>query len=33
MLIDFDARESFLMKGPQMKNGLQFKPVIRATAK
>jgi hypothetical protein len=33
MLIDFDARESFQMKGPQMKNGLVFKPVIRATTK
>ena len=33
MLIDFDARESFQMKGPEMKNGLVFKPVIRATTK
>jgi hypothetical protein len=31
MLIDFDAAESFQMKGPHMKNGLTFKPVIRAT--
>jgi hypothetical protein len=33
MLIDFDARESFVMKGPNMKSGLTFKPVIHAMAK
>ena len=33
MVIDFDAAQSFQMKGPSMKNGLTFKPVIRAATK
>jgi hypothetical protein len=33
MLIDFDVAESFLMRGPAMKNGLLFKPVIKGAVK
>ena len=33
MLIDFDVAQSFVMRGPAMKNGLTFTPVIRATVR
>jgi hypothetical protein len=33
ILIDFDVAESFVMRGPAMKNGLTFKPVLKATVK
>ena len=33
MLIDFDVAESFVMRGPAMKNGLLFKPVIKGSVK
>lgn len=33
MLIDFDVAQSFVMRGPAMKNGLTFTPVIKATLK
>jgi hypothetical protein len=33
LLLDFDVSESFVMRGNAMRNGLLFKPVIKATAK
>jgi Domain of unknown function (DUF4382) len=33
MVVDFDVSQSFVMRGLGMKNGLLFKPVIRATSK
>ena len=33
MLIDFDVAESFVMRGPAMKNGLLFKPVLKGSVK
>ena len=33
LLLDFDVSESFVMKGNAMRNGLLFKPVIKATTK
>ena len=32
LLVDFDVSQSFVMRGSAMKNGLLFKPVIRAKA-
>ena len=29
LVVDFDVGESFVMRGPSMKNGLLFKPVLR----
>ena len=33
LVIDFDVAQSFVMRGPAMKNGLLFKPVIKGTSK
>ena len=33
LLLDFDVSESFVMRGNAMRNGLLFKPVIKATTK
>jgi hypothetical protein len=33
MVIDFDVAQSFQMRGPAMKNGLMFTPVLKATVK
>jgi hypothetical protein len=33
MLIDFDVAESFVMRGPAMKNGLLFKPVLKGAVR
>ena len=33
LVVDFDVGESFVMRGNAMRNGLLFKPVIKATTK